>query len=163
MFIETLFCICILQRYSQKVVFTNKLRFMWYSSNKTDPMLKIYGYCYLTKFMKIHAMTKSFQYRITLSRILMHSFHTSKQKYCSLFGLDAIQKQIITHWGNKSTANSLQIEKTEKIRNVIILWKGHIEQNISKSNITTCYWTSNSSFPKILIQMNIRNGLLKVY
>lgn len=94
---------------------------MWYSSNKADPMLKIYGHCYLTKFMKIHAMTKSFQYRITLSRILMHSFHTSKQKHCSLFGLDAIQKQIITHWGNKYTANSLQIEKTEKIRNVIIL------------------------------------------
>lgn len=128
MFTETLFCICILQTYSQKVVFNNKLRFMWYSSNKTDPMLKIYGHCYLTKFMKIHAMTKSFQYRITLSRILMHSFHTSKQKHCSLFGLDVIQKQIITHWGNKSTANSLQIEKNR-------------ENSKSNNSVERSYWT----------------------
>lgn len=45
----------------------------------------------------------------------MRSFHTSKQKHCSLLGLDVIQKLVVTHWGNKSTTNSLQIEKTEKI------------------------------------------------
>jgi hypothetical protein len=51
----------------------------------------------------------------------MHSFYKDGKMQCSLPAHNVIQKLVITHRGNKSTTNLLQIEKAEKNPNVIIL------------------------------------------